>query len=177
MLELWNGWLFVAYIIKTITSSLLVVFIPQISFLIGEDKKEDINNLSTSIFNWLIFLLIPIIIGLVFLSKEIIIIISGEEYLETTISFAILSISLLFSLGAYFGGQCVLIPFKEENKLFFITIMSAVLNICLNFLLIPQFKQNGAAFTTLVSEFVAFIGSWYIGRKKICLSFNFIRYL
>lgn len=49
------------------------------------------------------------------------------------------------------------IPIGREKVNVKATTMSACLNICLNVLLIPYFKQNGVAIATCVSEFFVFL--------------------
>ncbi len=70
-------------------------------------------------------------------------------------------------MGAWFWGQCVLIVCKEEKKLFVITMISALVNIVLNFVLIPLWKENAAAITTIIAEGISFIWSGIVGRKIV----------
>lgn len=55
-----------------------------------------------------------------------------------------------------FGGTvtyCLNIPLGREEINVKATILSAILNIGLNIILIPVLNQNGAAVTTMISEF------------------------
>ena len=56
---------------------------------------------------------------------------------------------------------------KMESFVFKSTLISAVVNITLNFILIPTWEENAAAFTTLVAEAVAFATQWWKGKKYI----------
>ena len=51
------------------------------------------------------------------------------------------------------------ISLRREKENLITTAISAVINIGLNFIFIPIFFHNGAAFTTLISEFCALIFS------------------
>lgn len=156
-------------IIKTLISSVLVVSIPRLSALIGRNSKEEFNIVASDIYGTLITVLIPAIVGIIILRDQIILIISGEEFITATYSLAILSIALFFCLGAWFWGQCVLVPMCKENIVFKITLASAFVNIILNFILIPIWEQNATALTTLIAEAISFLWCGFYGRKYVKL--------
>ena len=86
--------------------------------------------------------------------QYIILIISGEKYLEADLSLKILGVALLFSILSSFYANCVLIPNREDKSLLTATIVSASINIIGNFLIIPFFQEVGAAITTVVAEVI-----------------------
>lgn len=51
------------------------------------------------------------------------------------------------------------------------TIVAALVNIGLNFILIPTFQQNAAAFTTVIAELLSMVITWWYGRKYLRVSF------
>ncbi|WP_196802882.1 flippase [Butyrivibrio sp. AE2015] len=155
-------------IMKTILSSVLIVSIPRISSLINDtNNAELINKLSLNINELMYSILLPAAIGIIMVRKELIYIIAGIEYQESELSVVLLSIALIFCMGAYFWGQCILIPLGKEKELMYITLLSAIVNITSNVLLIPSYQQNAAAFTTIIAEGIAFVSTSHIGRKVI----------
>jgi O-antigen/teichoic acid export membrane protein len=70
-------------------------------------------------------------------------------------------------LGSYFWGQAVLVPSEKENWVFKVTLISAVVNVILNFALIPIWGEIAAAFTTLIAEIIGFICNYWEGRKYV----------
>lgn len=176
-------------IIKTLLSSVLIVSIPRLSAMIGNNDGTAFNDTATDIYKTLISLVIPTLTGIILLRKEIVLIISDQMYLQAASSLALLSVALFFCLGAWFWGQCILVPFKEENTVFLVTVISALVNIILNLGLIPIWKQDAAAFTTILAEGISFvccslkghrlvklkgIGSMYIKVFIGCVSFFLI---
>lgn len=155
--------------IKNVLAAILVVSIPRLSYYIGLKKFEDFENTLSEIFNSLVLFMVPTIVGIFLLSKEIIFIFSGEKYLPGYTSLKILSIALLFCLFAWFFGQCILLTLKKEMYILKATIVSAIVNIGLNLVLIPLFKEDGAAITTVIAEAIAFIICAYYSRKLIRL--------
>ncbi len=143
-------------IVKVLLSSVLIVSIPRLSKHLGNDEIIQFNSVAKEIYETLLTVLLPTIVGIIILRNDIILIISSEEYIEATSSLAMLSIALFFCLGAWFWGQCILIPHMKEHIVFRVTIVSAVLNIMFNFMLIPFWAENAAAFTTVLAEGVTF---------------------
>ena len=157
-------------IVKTLLSSVLVVSIPRLSAILGQKSKKEFNEVAADIYRTLITVLIPAIVGIIILRNQIVVVISGSEFLSATTSLAILSLALFFCLGAWFWGQCILVPLNEENTVFKITVISALTNVVLNFLLIPLWKENAAAFTTLIAEAISFFGCTFFGKKYVSLT-------
>ena len=154
-------------IVKTILSSVLVVSIPRISAILSEHDKIKLNMALEDIYKTLLTFLFPAIIGLIILRRSVILFISSEEFIGATSSLVLLAIALFFCMGAWFWGQCVLVPLNEEVKVFKVTVVSAVINIVLNLLLIPFWKENAAALTTIIAEAISYFYCMYCGRKQI----------
>ena len=154
-------------IVKTILTSILVVSVPRLSSILGRNEKEEFNSTAEDIYSTLLTFVIPSIIGIMMLSREIVIFISSEEYIQAASSLFLISIALLFSLGAYFWGQCILVPYKKEKVVFKATLISAAANIVLNLILIPRWAENAAAFTTVIAEAIAFVIQWEAGRRYV----------
>ena len=157
-------------IVKTLLSSVLIVSIPRLSAILGQKSKNEFNEVASDIYRTLITVLVPAIVGIIVLRSQIIFMISGTDFLAATSSLAILSIALFFCLGAWFWGQCILVPLSEENTVFKITVVSALSNVVLNFLMIPIWKENAAAFTTLIAEAISFFGCTFFGKKYVSLT-------
>ena len=56
-----------------------------------------------------------------------------------------------------------------EETVFKVTVVSAIVNIGLNFVLIPIWKENAAALTTVIAEAISFVWCWYKGSKIVKL--------
>ncbi|MGN1196318.1 MAG: flippase [Acetatifactor sp.] len=154
-------------ILKTVISAALLVFIPRISLHVERKDLNEVNTVSTEAYNILFTLLLPIAVGIFLLRKEVVVILAGVEYMSATTSLAILCGSLVFCLLAGYWSQAVLIPFREEKKVLVATLLSALVNVVLNFVLIPVWKENAAALTTLVSELVAFVYCYLYAKKLV----------
>lgn len=156
-------------IVKQMLASILIVSIPRLAFLMGQDKMDEYRKTLTNIFNVLVIVLFPAIVGLFLLSKEIVLLISGPEYVQATSSLRLLAIALAFCIFGWIYNQCVLIPAKQEKIVMFTTIISAIANIVINFILIPILKVNAVAISTIVAEGITMVMCIYHGRKIVNL--------
>ncbi len=151
-------------IVKRMINSITNVTLPRMSLYANTDK-EKYNYLLEKLFKSIISLVIPAIVGLIILSKQVILLIAGTEYVEATLSLVILSVALGFATLANILVNGILIPNKKEKCVFYATIIAAILNIGLNFIAIPLWKQNGAALTTVIAELTVCIVSIFYSRK------------
>ena len=95
-----------------------------------------------------------ILTGLCILSDNVIEIIAGADFLPATMSLRLLCIALGVSLFGCLFASGVLLPHRMEKCFLKATLISAVVNLVLNFILIPDYHQNAAAFTTVVAEVI-----------------------
>mgnify|MGYP004474198615 CR=1 FL=1 len=157
-------------VLKTVATSTLMVAIPRLSYYIANNMQHEYNKQLKTILQTVIVLIVPVTVGVIMLRREVILILADESYMEAVESLVILCATLPICVLATFVGQCILMPFKEEEIIFRATMVSAVVNLALNLILIPFFAQNAAAFTTLLAEATALIIQAYYARKYVKLT-------
>lgn len=163
-------------LIKTLINAIILVTVPRISYFLGRNEEKSYHTLLEKLESVLFTLVIPCVVGLFAISKDIILIIGGEKYLSGNCALKILSFALLFSVMGCFYAQTILIPNRKEFRFLIATIVSATMNITLNFVLIPKYGINASAFTTMMAEIVIVILCAIFSRdilKKIEYKFNF----
>lgn len=151
-------------IAEDLLSALLTVTIPRLSMLYGKKLYKEYNSLLSQLFNILLVLSLPAAIGLIALSREVVIIVAGNKYLPSSNSLAIISLAMIFSLFNWIFSDCVLLPSKRENKLLITTVITAVFNIIINLVLIPKWSYDAASFSTVISELIAMSFNAYYGK-------------
>ena len=139
-------------IVKGLLSAVLLVTIPRFSQFLGLGKTKEFRSLLARLLAVMSALTLPAITGLFMLSRDVVLCISGEKYLQAQWSLEILCFALLFAMYGWILNSCVLIPAKREKLVLRSSVISAVLNVGLNFIFIPLWAERGAAFTTLLSE-------------------------
>lgn len=154
-------------IVASLLASALFVTIPRLSMLLGRKRFREYNSLLGRLINMLILIIFPSMIGLIMLSKDVVAIIAGSKYAPSAISLEILCMALIFKLMCSVFNECALIPLKRENKSLRAFVLAAILNIGINFIVIPFMSERGAAMTTVLAEFTAMTVCFYYGRDTI----------
>lgn len=114
----------------------------------------------------MIFLSTAIAIPMTFLSKTFVVGLFGQEYIAAS---SILAIHIWASLFVFMGVATS--PWFITEGLTKLslqrTLIGAIANVLLNFLLIPTYSGNGAAITTVVSyAFAAFIANFFNKKTR-----------
>lgn len=144
--------------IKTVFNAFFITLIPKCSFLVGrEEKKEDYLILLKKIISAILFITPPCIAGLIMEGKNLILLISKPEYLETYSTLIILSIALIFSIMAMFCSSALLLPNKRNKLILISTLSGALFNLVANLFVLPRMGYIGAALTTLISELLVML--------------------
>lgn len=102
------------------------------------------------------FSIVSIFVGLLVggFSTEIIILLFGEAYRASASVLVIHIWSSLFVFSGILAGRW-LVAMSLQNVLMVSTLIGVVVNICLNYLMIPIYGIQGAAWATLVAQFVS----------------------
>lgn len=154
----------VSTIIKQFINAVISVALPRLSSYLGTGDLESYNSLLNKLLHTVITLILPSSVGLFILSKDIINIIAGPEYISGYIALRILVVALSLGVLSFFFVYSVMIPNGLEKYTLIYTGISAVINVILNFTFIPALGMNGAAITTVVAEGIVLILSAYRSR-------------
>lgn len=153
---------------KLMINAVVMVMVPRLSYVVNQKEKYEQYVFSTA--KYLIYICLPIVCGFAILSKQILYIVGGNEYLTGSMSLSILSFAIIGAVGGSFFSNCVLLEYKKEKFILISTSISAVLNVGINIFMIPKFGINGAAITTLIAECVACVLEAIYSRKFISIS-------
>lgn len=156
-------------IFKNLVAAIVVVTVPRLSALQGSGNTKDTKKLVAMVFNIVFTLVTPLCILCGLLSGDIIAFIGGSKYDSATLPLRVLSVSLFFSSMASFMTTSVLLPNGKEKYILRASIISAIVNLLLNFWMIPKFSYVGAALTTLLAEIIMFMISGFYAKKHFNL--------
>lgn len=151
---------------KICMAAMYIVSLPSLSHYAGNEAWDDYRELVTKICNVMFVLFVPMGVGLICLSHEIVILLGGAEYTEASPVLKILGISLIFAVFGGFVTAGINVSLGREKVTLIATIVSSILNFALNLIIIPLFSHNGAAITTLISEALVFIFCFAILPNK-----------
>lgn len=129
-----------------------IVLMPRISKLFSIADMKSLEVTLNKSFNFIIIVAVPVCFVLLIMAPQLIYVFSGVQFNEAVVTMRILSpLTLIIGMG-YFWGFQILIPAGKEREMLISVIVGMVINLSLNVLLIPIYKQNGAAIANVVSE-------------------------
>ncbi len=160
-------------ILTQLIASVMWVVLPRLTVYFEKKEYSSINPLIKKVFQLMFGLGLPCIIGTALLSKEIIQIIGGEEYLGAERYLVLLMVALFFSLiGGSIMGNLIMLPSKRDRYFLIACMIAALTNIVLNLLFVPKFGATAAAITTIVAHVIIFL--MLIPRIEKEIDFSFV---
>lgn len=133
-----------------------------------EKSKEFVSKLT----RYYLIICIPAVVGLSVLAKPIIDILTGEGYFMGYRIIPFVTFGVLF-LGLQWIFQTGLRYFKKTQFTMLCIIIAGLLNLGLNFLLVPQYGYTAAALTTLISYTLLLFLMVVISRRYFIWKFPF----
>ncbi len=135
-----------------IVTALGTVMLPRISNLVSKGENEKVLLFTRKSINFMMFLAFPICFGLIAISSNFVPIFLGKGFIKTSqIIYYLAPTILLISFADVIRNQ-YLIP-KEKDKVFVISVVGgAIINLTINFILIPKYHSIGACFGTIIAE-------------------------
>ncbi|PWM80291.1 MAG: sugar transporter [Clostridium sp.] len=152
-------------LLKMMINAIVVVTVPKMAALVECDTNK-YKNYIQSISSGITIILLPVAIGLCCMSTSIITLAGGKQYQVGTSALRILSVAMIPAIYASITTNCVLIASGKEKYCLKATIISALINISMNFIFIPYIGLCGAAITTVIAEIVNFGIQYYFAKKS-----------
>lgn len=158
--------------IMMIMNAINLAAYPMIVKLLEQKGKDA----ALEYFNIYVILLLgismPAVVGLSLVGPDLVYLMIGEEYQDSVILLLPWVASALFFMGL--GSFYFHLPFQLGNKNFgilWIAGVTAVVNLILNFLLIPRMGMHGAAISTLLSFMLSSLLGYIYGRRVFPIPF------
>lgn len=147
-------------------TALGTVMMPRMSYLVYKGEKEQIDYYMNVSIEFTFFLASALMFGIAGISNEFIPLFYGDEFNPVAKIMRVLSLTILFiSLANIFRAQ-YLIP-KHYDKAYIISVwVGALVNLVLNYIMIPINAAVGASYATVIAEFsVMFIQMIYVWKE------------
>lgn len=117
------------------------------------DSKDTLDLAFKKSLKFLVIIAIPIGIGTTILADEIILLFYGRGYVPSAGALKILIWANVLSFISW-APATLLNSTNKQRTLMIFTCIGAVLNLVLNYLLIPSWSYEGAGIATVITEFV-----------------------
>ncbi|MGV8085031.1 MAG: flippase [Candidatus Bilamarchaeum sp.] len=155
-----------AIVLIAFPSSIANIFLPIISKKIGAGTKENegLNKIINTAQRWALLITFPFGITMMVFSKEILGLFYGVNYEGGAATLAIFTIGVMIQSISYIISISLAAARRLDLELK-VMIASTVVNIALNFALVPQFGIEGAAVASLISFIILSGISTYYANK------------
>ncbi len=148
-----NGVYAVAYKIPTLLSTITTIFNQAWSYsAIREDESEDKEEYNNRVYDNLVTIVIVVATGLLMIMKPFLSVYVGKEYYAAWHYVPYLIVGFVFmTLGSFIATSYTV--HKDSMGFLISGTVGAIINLILNFILIPMMGVSGAAFATCSSYF------------------------
>lgn len=160
------------YLISTLSAipySIINVSIPRLSYLLKNEGKEIYEEKLNNSISSLIFIIVPMCLGVFVLSKEAIILYAGKKYLMAIVPLMIACITRIFISLESAMNNLVMYPNNREDRILKVSLTCGISNLIINYLLVlfKIFSPLTALATTGLVELTIFIIHYTYARKKM----------
>ena len=158
---------------KALITSLGTVMLPRTASLIasGDDKKSTYYVRGTILYTMI--LSSALMFGMVIVSKEFAILFWGKNFITSGYLIALMSPAFVFSVIGNVVRTQYLIPRSKDKEYTLSLVLGSIVNILVNFLLIPSYGAIGAVVGTLIAEFVMTLSQLLAVKNELAV-FNYI---
>lgn len=154
-------------IVQSILLSLNTVMTSRMSFLFAQNKQKEIKDKILQSFDFLLFLSIPFMFGMIAIANGFVPWFFGEGYERTADIMCFLSpLPLVICISNVLGSQ-YLTPSGQRVRSSKGIIAGACVNFLCNLFLIPRFAAIGAATASVIAETVISIIYVYMSKGYI----------
>lgn len=154
--------------ILTAITAITAVFLPRLSLLANVNRQK-FSELAREGVKIISFITLPCCVGLALVSKSFVVMMFGEDFLGASSALCILCpLIIIKGIGDLLNYQ-VIISVGKEKYFLVTTTVAALINVIINYILIPVYQQNGAAFASVVSEIIVNGGMLFVSIKIISL--------
>lgn len=154
-------------LVLVLITALGTIMIPRLSNCLNNLDMEGYKKYADISLKYILFLAVPSMIGVFFLSKEIILVMAGELFIQSVLTMRIVSlIILIVGIASFLGFQILYTNNLEIYYTYSVTV-AAVVNFIFNYIFIPKYSQNGAAVGTVIAELTGVLLMLHFARRKL----------
>ena len=176
----YNAAVKVKVVLLGLVASLGGVLLPRMSCYVKEKKSAEFQEIMLKSINITMLMAIPLCTYFIIFASETLSFLAGNGYNGAVLAMQIINISVIpNAISGILGGQ-VLTALEKEIYVLYSAIAGAIADLILNLIFIPKYGAAGAAFATVIAEFVVLIVQvCYIKDmlKRIYKDFRLGRYI
>ncbi|KXB07234.1 hypothetical protein AKJ52_00695 [candidate division MSBL1 archaeon SCGC-AAA382C18] len=149
------------------TTPFASIFVPVLSEMYGKNLKGSMEKIYQTVTKWVLMLLIPGVVFLFLFPNGVLKVLYGTEYTVASTSLRILAFGIFLSPTIlFFTSRGTLKTVGKTKIVMLTTLITAGLNVFLNYFLIPLYGIEGAAYATSLSFVCGGVFAGFMTVKK-----------
>ena len=166
----------IAGLVLVVSAAFHQAYNPIFYKLAGSTNQENAKKQLTRYNDIYIITLLLLVFFVSLFSKEAIQLLLDKQYLDAYKIVPLIALSYLFYQA---GGLLNFMMYQEKKtaRVMYHVVCSAILNVVLNFLLVPKYGAYGAAIATILSFIALFVANYWYAKKCYFIPFNWPRIL
>lgn len=150
----------------TVITSLGSVMLTKVANTLAMNEEEEAKYSIVKAFQFVFFLATPMVFGMIAIAPQLIPWFLGKDFVDCAILLEMMAPLILISGLSNVLGIQYLVPSKKHKLYTYAVFSGAIINILLNFMLIPYLQAVGATVATIVAEGVVLGVEIYFVRKE-----------
>ena len=163
-------------ILVSIVTSLGAVLLPRASYYVDKGLMEEFRKITHKALNFVFVAALPMMLYFVFFAKQGIFLLSGDSYAGSVAPMQWIMPTLLFIGVSNVLGIQILVPLGREKVVLWSIVAGALVDVVLNFALIPFWGASGAAAATSVAELVVLVVQFVVLGRQAREAFSGVSY-
>ena len=157
-------------ILFSLVTSIGTVLLPRASYMVQKKALGEYREIIRNSFQFVTVLAVPLTAFFVLEAENVILLLSGTEYVNAATAMMIITPTIILTGISNITGIQILVPLGHEKYTVISTFGGAVTDLVLNALCIPKYGAAGAAFATLITEFVVLlIQLFYMYKRNLSI--------
>lgn len=150
-----------------IITALGTVMLPRMSNLVAKGKLKESTRYIYNSMLFAMFLAAAMMFGIAGIAEDLVPVFLGDEYMPCILLLRVMTPTIPFIAWANVIRTQYLIPNHEDRSYIISVVLGAVVNLCINILLIPRLDAMGAVIGTVCAEASVCICQTIMVRKKM----------
>lgn len=158
-------------LINGVVASLSTVMLPRISNLLSYGNMQEVKRLAQKAYDFSFLLALPVMAGLIICSPYVVRVLCGEEFMAAVDCVKLMAPIMLFLSVSSLLGYQILYPMGHLNIVIGYCAVGCLIDVVLNFVLIPSLSYLGVSISYMSTELIVAIIAIIASRKYIKVNF------
>ena len=171
----YNAAIKIKVILVSAVTSLGTVLLPRASYYAQNKQTDELLRITKKAMNFVCLFALPLTVYFMLFARSGVLLLSGDAYTASVLPMQIIMPTLLFIGMTNILGMQILVPLGREKTVLLSEIVGAVVNLALNWLLIPPLGAVGAAVGTVVAEAAVWVVQCVCLRDLVKQTYRHVR--